>query len=188
MKRFMTLVAVLGLLVAASATAEEHEGHEHGKAAMAKDGGVKGEWASNYGYATEKLLQLAEAVPEDKYTWRPAEGVRSFSEALLHAAGSNYLITSFCGVKVPEGIDRDTFEKSTTKKDEVIAAMKKSIAHARAAMHDMPDADLDTKVDWFFGKGTKREVFYFLAAHNHEHLGQLIAYARMNGITPPWSK
>jgi uncharacterized damage-inducible protein DinB len=185
MKRFMTLVAVVGLLVAASAAAEDHE---HDAADMAKAGDVRAEWATNFNYAAEKLIQLAEEVPQDKYTWRPAEGVRSFSEAFMHAAGANYFITAFCGVKVPEGIDRDTFEKSTTDKAEIIEAMKKSVAHAKAAMHDMSDADLDTKVDWFFGKGSKREVMYFVAAHDHEHLGQLIAYARMNGITPPWSK
>ena len=188
MKRLITVVAVVGLLVAASATAQDHKGHDHGEAAMAKDGGVKGEWASNLDYATEKLLQLAEAVPEEKYTWRPAEGVRSFSEAFLHAAGANYFIPTFVGVKAPQGMEMESFETSTTKKAEVIAAMKKSIEHVKAAVHAMPDADMDVKATWFLGEGSKREILYFLAAHNHEHLGQMIAYARMNGIAPPWSK
>jgi uncharacterized damage-inducible protein DinB len=186
MKRWVTFIAILGCLAAAPAAAQ-HEGHQHGEVVMAP-GGVKGEWSRNLDYATEKLVQLGEAIPEDKYTWRPADGVRSVSEAFLHAAGANYGIPQFLGVKPPDGFDLEKFEKSTTKKADVIAAIKGSVEHVKAGVKGMPDADMDVKTKWFLGESSKREILFFIAAHNHEHLGQMIAYARMNGIVPPWSK
>jgi len=98
------------------------------------------------------------------------------------------MIPTYVGAKAPDGFDMKTFETSTTKKDEIVAQMKKSLEHLRAAANGVADADMDTSVKWFMGDGSKREVLFFTAAHNHEHLGQLIAYARMNGVTPPWSK
>ncbi len=184
MKRSWTLLAV-ALLTASTAVA--HPDAE--KIAPKGTGtGIKAEFARNLGYAGDKLIQLAEAVPAEKYTWRPAEGVRSFSEVFLHAAGANYMIPSFTGAKLPDGFDPKTFEKSTTNKEEIIVQLKKSLEHAKAAADAIADSDLDTTVKWFLGEASKREILFFTAAHDHEHLGQLIAYARMNGITPPWSK
>lgn len=192
MKRWMTVMAILGCLVAASAGAQDHGDHQHGKAATAA-GGVKGEWNRNLDYAGEKLLQLAEAIPEDKYGWRPSEGVRSVSETLLHAAGANFFIPSFMGAKAPEGMSPeqmkpDVFEKSTVKKAEIVAHLKRSLDYLKSVAEATADADMDTQVKWFLGESSKRELLYFIAAHNHEHLGQMIAYARMNGVVPPWSK
>lgn len=185
MKRMGTLLAAAALLTAATAFAHPDAEKVAPKGAGT---GIKAEFARNLDYATDKLIQLAEAVPAEKYTWRPAEGVRSFSEVFLHAAGGNYMIPSFTGAKMPDGFDPKTFETSTTKKEEIIAQLKKSVEHAKAAMNAIPDSDLDTQVKWFLGESSKREILFFTAAHNHEHLGQLIAYSRMNGITPPWSK
>jgi len=184
MKRISMLLAAAALLATATAFAQS----DAAKAAPKGSGGIKAEFARNLDSAGDKLVQLAEAVPAEKYTWRPAEGVRSFSEAFLHAAGGNYFIPTFVGAKVPDGLDLKNIETSTTKKEEVIAQLKKSLANAKAAANAVADSDMDTSVKWFLGDGSKREVLFFTAAHNHEHLGQLIAYARMNGITPPWSK
>ena len=183
MKRALALLAVLSCLSTVTVRAEESQ--IQAKAAPA---GVKGEIVRNLDSAGDKLIQLAEAIPADKFAWRPAEGVRSFREAFLHAAGGNYMISSFVGAKVPEGFDPQKFETSTTKKEEIVEHLKKSLAHVKAATNAIADADMDTQAKWFLGEGSKREILFFTAAHNHEHLGQLIAYARMNGIKPPWSK
>lgn len=183
MRRMLSMLAVAGLMTtmtAASAVAAEPAA----KAAA----GTKAEFARNLDYAGDKLIQLAEAVPAEKYSWRPAEGVRSVAEVLLHAAGGNFMIPSFVGAKMPDGFDPKTYETSTTKKEEILAQLKKSLEHVKAAANALPDSDMDTPAKWFLGEGSKREILFFTAAHNHEHLGQLIAYARMNGITPPWSK
>jgi uncharacterized damage-inducible protein DinB len=182
MKLFVLFVALAATLLAGATRAYADA------EAPAKVPGVQGELIRNFDSAGSKLVQLAEAIPAEKYTWRPTEGVRSVSEVLLHVTGANYNFVSFVGTPVPAGIDLKTLEKSTTKKDEVIEQLKKSIAHAKAAVAAMSNTDLDAQAKWFLGESSKREILFVLASHDHEHLGQLIAYARMNGITPPWSK
>jgi len=89
---------------------------------------------------------------------------------------------------VPEGLDVRGLEKSTTDKAKIVATLKDSFAHANAAIKAMPDADLEKSLDWFGGKNTERGVLLFVVRHAAEHLGQSIAYARMAGVTPPWTE
>jgi hypothetical protein len=137
--------------------------------------------------AEEKMVSLAEATPEEKYAYRPTTEVRSAGEVFMHAAGANFGMPSFTGVKPPEGFKFETYEKSLTKKADIVAALKSSYAHAEKALADLPEADMNAPVDLFGMKSTKIGVYTLLLAHNHEHLGQSIAYARMNGIVPPWT-
>ena len=136
--------------------------------------------------AAKKLVDLAQAVPADKYGWRPAPGVRSISEVFMHVAGGNFLIPTFVGVKAPEGLDRE-METKVTDKAQVIEMLQKSIAHAREAVEGTPEGEKDQKVKFFGREMDKRRVFMVIGNHLHEHLGQSFAYARINGITPPWS-
>ena len=137
--------------------------------------------------AEKKIVSLAEAVPAEKYSWRPGEGVRSISEVYMHIAGANYLLPSFAGVTPPPGISRD-MEKTITEKDKVIEALKQSFVHLHKAVENTPDSDFDKTVKMFGSDATIRRVYFVAASHCHEHLGQSIAYARTNGIVPPWSK
>jgi uncharacterized damage-inducible protein DinB len=92
------------------------------------------------------------------------------------------------GVKIPAGIDHE-MEKSVTDKAKVIDTLKKSFEHVKSAVASMSDADLDKKVKIFGGREmTQRALFVVILNHMHEHLGQSIAYARMNGVAPPWSE
>jgi uncharacterized damage-inducible protein DinB len=136
----------------------------------------------------DKFARLAEAVPADKYTWRPAPDVRSFAEVFLHVAAANYNLYKLVGTPPPTGFEVKGFEKSTTDKAKVIATLKDSFAHARKAITAMPDADLDKSLDWFGGKNTERGVLLFVTRHAAEHLGQSIAYARFIGVVPPWTE
>lgn len=135
----------------------------------------------------KKLIALAEAMPQEKYGWRPGAGVRSVSEVYMHVAGGNYFLATFLGAKMPEGITRD-MEKTVTEKSKVIEAMKKSFDHARKAVEATPDSDLDKKVKFFGQEPSERMMLIVLVSHGHEHLGQSVAYARTNGIAPPWSE
>ncbi len=137
--------------------------------------------------AEKKLMSLAEAVPAEKYSWRPGEGVRSISEVYMHVAGGNYLLPSFAGFTPPPGISRD-MEKTVTEKEKVIDALKKSFVHLHQAVEKTSDPDFDKNVKFFGDEASVRFVFLVAASHCHEHLGQSIAYARTNGVTPPWSK
>jgi uncharacterized damage-inducible protein DinB len=136
----------------------------------------------------DKFLRLAEAVPADKYTWRPEPDVRSFAEVFLHVSAANYNLYKLVGTPPPAGVDVKALEKSTTDKTKVIATLKDSFAHARKAITAMPDADLDKSMDWFGGKNTERGILLFITRHAAEHLGQSIAYARFIGVVPPWTE
>jgi uncharacterized damage-inducible protein DinB len=135
-----------------------------------------------------KFISLAEAVPADKYTWRPGEGVRSISEVFMHVAAANYNLPKLIGTPPPASFKPQGFDKSITDKAKVIETMKDSFAHVRTAVVNMPDSDLEKQLDWFGGKNTERGILLFMMRHMAEHLGQSIAYVRMNGITPPWTE
>lgn len=136
----------------------------------------------------DKFTRLAEAIPAEKYAWRPAADVRSFAEVLLHVSAANYNLYKLVGTPPPAGFDVKGFEKSTTDKTKVIATLKDSFAHAKKAITTMPDADLDKTLDWFGGKNTQRGILLFIVRHAAEHLGQSIAYARFIGVVPPWTE
>lgn len=135
----------------------------------------------------QKIISLAEAIPAEKYTWRPEEGVRSVSEVLMHIAGSNYFLMKFAGIKIPEGASED-MGKDVTDKDKIIQALKTSFEDLHNNLKKLNDDQLDEQVELFGNKSTIRNVIFVEMGHLHEHLGQLIAYARTNGVVPPWSK
>jgi len=136
----------------------------------------------------DKFARLAEAIPAEKYTWRPAPDVRSFAEVFLHVATANYNLYKLVGTPPPAGLDVKALEKSSTDKAKVVATLKDSFAHARKAIAAMSDADLEKSMDWFGGKNTERGILLFIVRHGAEHLGQSIAYARSVGIVPPWTE
>lgn len=150
--------------------------------------GARAETMSQINAAEKKFIALAETTAQDKYGWRPGEGVRSISEVFMHVAASNYGILSAAGVK-PEGVTTEQirdFEKITDKA-KVVAALKASFEHVRKGINEISDDDLDNSVNLFGGDSTVRGVLIALAVHCHEHLGQSIAYSRTVGIVPPWS-
>jgi len=149
--------------------------------------GLKSEVLMWYKDAESKLIQLAEATPEAKYAYRPGKDVRSTGEVFMHVAGANFGVPSFWGVKPPEGFNFATYEKSVTKKAEIIKALKESFAHMEQGFMATADADMDKPVDLFGTKTTERGGYLLILSHAHEHLGQSIAYARTNGIVPPWT-
>lgn len=150
--------------------------------------GARGEYIDSLNYFEQRYVTLAEAIPAEKYTWRPAEGVRSFSEVFLHVGAANYNLPRLIGVQPPPGFEVRGFDKSTTDKAKVIQTLKDSFAHFRHAVEKMSDADVE-KTTKLFGKDqTYRAIFFFCTRHLGEHLGQSIAYARMNGIVPPWTE
>jgi uncharacterized damage-inducible protein DinB len=136
----------------------------------------------------DKFTRLAEAIPADKYTWRPGPDVRSIAEVFLHVAAANYNLPKLIGTPPPAGLDIAKLEKSTTDKVKVISILKDSFVHERDAIMKMSDADLEKSLDWFGGKNTERGILLFMTRHTAEHLGQSIAYARFIGVVPPWTE
>jgi len=143
----------------------------------AKASAVNDEALRLFDDAANKLVRLAEAIPAEKYTWRPGEGVRSVSEALLHVAAGNYSIPRRLGTPPPEGFNPQGYDKSTTDKAKVIESLKQSIENVRKAYAGV--GDVEKTAPWFGGRqATMREIMFFIAVHEHEHLGQMIAYVR----------
>ncbi len=138
-----------------------------------------------------QIVSLEGTIPDNKFTWRPGEGVRSISEVYLHIADANYLLLSFAGAKTPvslkELMDQKTRESSTTDKAKIAEALKASFQWTNDVVSKYADADLEKKVEAFGMKMTVRNLLLTLLSHNHEHLGQSIAYARTNGVVPPWT-
>ncbi len=181
MRRQLVSLGVLAVLIGGMALSARG-------AEPAAPSGFRAEFIAEVDSVGKKLTDLANAMPQEKYSWRPAPGIRSVSEVYVHVAGGNYLLPSFMGVKMPAGISRD-MEKTVTEKAKVIDTLKESLEHAKSAAANMADADLDKKVKIFGGREiTERALLVLMLNHIHEHLGQSIAYARVNGVAPPWSE
>lgn len=153
-------------------------------ALFGQEAGMKSDILANFDDTQKKIISLAEAVPADKYAWRPSEGVRSISEVYMHISGANYMIPAGLGVKPPAGLTRD-MEKTVTEKAKVMEHLRQSFEHARKVLDGVEDMSKPTKL---FGRdNTYGGVALLIVTHLHEHLGQSIAYARSNKVTPPWS-
>jgi len=135
----------------------------------------------------KKFVDLANAVPADKFTWRPAADARSFAEVFLHVAGERYGILSLMGATPPAEFDRKTFEKSTTDRARIVEELNKSWEFTQKAINGMSNADFAKLLPKLGPQANAGDVVYILVADAHEHLGQLVAYARVNGIVPPWT-
>jgi len=137
----------------------------------------------------KKVISLAEALPQDKFTWRPSPDARSFAEVFLHISGERYGILALGGARVPVAFAKDpeAYEKSTTDKTQIIAELKKSGDFMVATITAMSNADFARALPSLGPDANAGDVVYILVADCHEHVGQLAAYARENGIVPPWT-
>jgi len=144
--------------------------------------GYDGEWS----HVSRQLLALAEATPAAKFSWRPAPGVRSIGEVYMHIAIANFYLLSVTGPKEPAV--EVSMEKTVTAKADVIDWLRRSLDAVAKARARLKPADYQRKVS-IDGKVVTVDGMYLrIIVHANEHMGQSVAYARMNGIVPPWSK
>lgn len=144
--------------------------------------GYDGEWR----HASRQLIALAEATPPDKFAWRPAAGVRSTSEVYMHIAISNFYLLSVTGPKMPADL-KEGMEKTVTSKTDVISWLKRSLDAVKEAHLAENPKDLQRKVRIADRDATVDGMYLRIIIHANEHMGQLVAYARMTGVVPPWS-
>jgi uncharacterized damage-inducible protein DinB len=145
--------------------------------------GYDGEWK----HVTSQLVALAEATPEDRFAWRPAKGVRSTSEVYMHIVLANFYLLSVTGPKMPDDL-KENMDKTVTSKADVIKWLKRSMEAVRAAHASVTPADLQRKVHIADRDATVDGMYLRIIVHANEHMGQLVAYARMTGVVPPWSQ
>ena len=135
----------------------------------------------------KKFVDLANVVPTDKMTWRPTADSRSFAEVFLHVAAERYGILGMMGAETPAGVDRKGLEKSTTDRARIVEELNKSWDFTEKAIKGMSNAEFAKLLPKLGPQANAGDVVYILVSDNHEHLGQSVAYARENGITPPWT-
>lgn len=177
--RTRALALILSLALATSASAQ----------------GLMGDMHRDVNDVQEKLIALAKAIPEPAYSWRPS-GARSVGEVFLHVAADNYLIPIAMGKPAPastgiSGTDfktAETYEKRKLTKDQIIADLDASFKHLHAAMGLTTDTNLNENIKFFGQDWSRQRAMLATVTHLHEHLGQMIAYARSNNVAPPWSR
>src|SRR5258708_7629579 len=162
MKRACSTLLLCLLSIAAARVSAQVNPYKEGTPGVT---GYRSEVLSEVIVQEDKFARLAEAIPAEKYSWRPAPDVRSFAEVFLHVAAANFNLYKLVGTPPPAGFDVKGFEKSTTDKAKVIATLKDSFAHAKKAIAAMSDADLEKSLDWFGGKNTQRTIPPFIIRH-----------------------
>jgi uncharacterized damage-inducible protein DinB len=156
-------------------------------AAVTPSAGYRAEFLEDLAYYEQRFTRLAEAMPAEKYNWRPGEGVRSVGEVYIHIVGANYGVARVLGTAFPAGVDAKGLLASSNDKAKVLQELKESFAHLRGAVLALSDADADKPQKMFNRETTLRGALMMVDRHWGEHLGQSIAYARVNGVVPPWT-
>ena len=179
---FVFVLVGLGVWTTAAA-AQNSDAADH----TAPSYDMKGQALLDLGNVQKKFVDLANTLPSDKLTWRPSPDSRSFAEVFLHVAGERYGILRLMGAEPPTGFDGKALEKSTTDRAQIIAELTKSWDFTQKTISGMSNADFAKRLPKLGPKANAGDVVYILVADAHEHLGQAVAYARENGIVPPWT-
>jgi uncharacterized damage-inducible protein DinB len=181
-RRLVLPLVALFTLVAATASAQPR--------------GVMADLIKDVTEVEGKIVGLANAIPEAAWAWRPAPGVRTVAEVFTHVAADNYFFPAAFGTATPAGVgisgtDYKTvtaWEGKSRTRAEVIAEVQKSFAFMKDTMAKTPAATIEAPMKMFGRETTAQATWISATTHLHEHLGQLIAYARSNKVVPPWSK
>jgi uncharacterized damage-inducible protein DinB len=177
MKKYASIAVSLFLIVALSAQTIQAQDSNN----------FKEQFLQHFDRAS-RVLALAEAMPADLYSWRPDEGIFSVEEVYTHIARYNYYyLEESLGIPAPEDLDVENME-SITGKEEVVEILKHSIMHVQEHIGEMPDSNIQAETEMYGRTVNGQAVLMQLVTHKSEHVGQAIAYARMNGIVPPWSE
>jgi uncharacterized damage-inducible protein DinB len=137
-----------------------------------------------YGGVKKILLRSAEKMPEENYSFKPTEAVRSFGQIVGHVADSQY---AFCSVVLGEKNPAPKVEKTKTSKADLIAALKDAFAYCDKAYDGLTDASAVQMVKFMGADRPKLGVLTINNVHTIEHYGNLVTYLRMRNIVPPTS-
>ena len=184
MNRLISGLALVGLLISFNGAISYA-----GSPADAPKQGIRAEFLGQLADVEKKIEGLAAAMPADKYSWHPGEGVRSVGEVYTHIVATNYMFMTFLGTPSPVKLDltKEDMGMPATGKDEIVKLIKPSFDHMRTVITGLSDSDLDKTTQMFGGTFSYRAVLSIMLGHLHEHLGQSIAYARVNNVVPPWT-
>ena len=172
------LVALLGCCFALTASAAENDFEATFRKSLLQ----------SFDDASGKILALAEEIPEQDYGWRPMNGVSSVTEVLVHVTETNLFLGTMLGAPASTTLDAKTVGAAMKSKVAAIAMTKQGMDYIRNVIATVPAAELNAEMNIFGTKAPKLRAAMLPSDHAHEHLGQLIAYARSNQVVPPWSR
>jgi uncharacterized damage-inducible protein DinB len=179
----LAMILVVSPSLAAGAAAQTTPGSD-----AAVESAVRDELMAHFDTSMRKFIALAEAMPADRYTWSPGEGVMEVGRVYMHVARYNYMYPSgSLGATLPEGVVLDGMEAERDK-EAVLRALRESRDWVQAHVAGMDPAGLASETELYGRAVPGWAVLVQLVSHMNEHLGQSIAYARMNGVVPPWSR
>jgi uncharacterized damage-inducible protein DinB len=179
-------LTILGAMLCAFSLVTFGQGKATDKT-MAMPGGVAASFLKQSKQVQGQMESLLGAIPQEKFSWRPMEGVRSIAEAFMHAGGGNYILSTNLGGSAPKGFEESAYEKSLTDKGQILEALRKSFDAVNDAVRNTPESSYGKTVKFFGMDLTVLDLIFAAATHQHELLGQQISYARMNGVVPPWT-
>jgi len=185
---YLIVATVFTAMLAIAIRGQDKPAGSTATTAVPPSSGARAEFLEGLAYYEQRFTRLAEAIPAEKYAWRPGEGVRSIGEVYAHITAANYGVAHALGMQAPAGLDFKAIQAAAADKAKITQLLKDSFAHLRQAILPINDGDMD-KPQKMFGRQTAvRGAFMIIIGHFGEHLGQSIAYARVNGITPPWTE
>ena len=160
--------------------------------AQGSAGGMRAQYLADFETMQTKFQELAGAMDADSYGWRPMEGVRTVSEVFMLIVAENYVVLAAWGATPPDGITPGfglftELPANVTDKADVLAALETSTAYLLDAVDSLSDAQMGEPFRIFGQEGVLQESLLAVVGDMHEHLGQAIAYARMNEMVPPWT-
>ena len=193
------LAAALTLATALPAAGQQPSGGTANPAAAATapaPTGLAADLLTDIEDVEKKMLGLARATPAAKFAWRPAKGVRSVGEVLMHVSGDNYLLPAALGhapdpatgIKGSDYKTAQAYERRQLGREATVAELERSFAHLKRALSSTPATGFGEAVTLFGQPSTVQRTWVLTTTHLHEHLGQLIAYARSTGVVPPWTQ
>jgi uncharacterized damage-inducible protein DinB len=188
MRRAILLICFLTLISFPGTRAQEKPAEKPPGVASVPTAGPRLEFLDEVSFYEQRFERLADAIPAEKYNWRPAEGVRTIGEVYMHVVTANYGFAKMLGTAYPANLDPKALVAGANDKAKVIQALKDSFAHMREAILAIKETDLEKEIKTPRGQSTIRGAFFMISGHYGEHLGQSIAYARSIGIVPPWTE
>jgi uncharacterized damage-inducible protein DinB len=188
MRRAVFLICFLIFASFPGAQAQEKPTEKTPTVASVPTSGPRLEFLDEVSFYEQRYERLADAIPAEKYNWRPAEGVRTIGEVYMHVVTANYGYAKMLGTPYPAGLDPKALVAGVNDKAKVIQALKDSFAHMREAILAIKESELEKEIKTPRGQTTIRGFFFMISGHYGEHLGQSVAYARSIGIVPPWTE
>ena len=188
---YLIVAAVFTLTFSSSTWGQDKSGDKTAAPQVSSAGpatGARAEFLEGLAYYEQRFTRLAEAIPAEKYSWRPGEGVRSIGEVYAHITAANYGVAHALGMQPPSGLDFKAIQAAAGEKAKITQLLKDSFAHLRQAILAISDGDMDKPQKMFGRQTTVRGAFTMIIGHFGEHLGQSIAYARVHAVTPPWTE